>query len=53
MDAEIIEEVVTRMCEDYCRYPREWDEETEGSTLVDSDVCINCPLNKLYEGEGL
>lgn len=39
-------EIVTAMCEDYCRYPREWDEDQEGETLSDA-VCDHCPLNKL------
>lgn len=44
---EILEDVREQMCNDYCRYPREWDEEAEGCELIDSDVCANCPLNKL------
>ena len=45
---EIIEEVKEQMCNDYCRYPREWDEEEhDGLELYDSDVCANCPLNRL------
>ena len=44
---EILEDIREQMCNDYCRYPREWDEETEGCELIDSDVCVACPLNKL------
>jgi len=44
---EIIEEIKIQICEDYCRYPREWDEEEEGMELIDSDICINCPLGRL------
>ena len=42
----IIEEVIEEMCTKYCKYPDIWDEETWGE-LFDSDVCQNCPLNKL------
>lgn len=44
---EIIEEVKEQMCNDYCRYPREWDEEEQGQELCESDVCAACPLNRL------
>lgn len=45
---EIIEEVKDQICNDYCRYPREWDEEEhDGLELYDSDICANCPLNRL------
>lgn len=44
---EIIEEVKEKMCNDYCKYPHEWDEKKEGMELCESDVCLNCPLNKL------
>ena len=44
---QILEEVKNQICNDFCRYPREWDEEVEGCELIDSDVCANCPLNKL------
>ena len=44
---EIIEEVKEQMCNDFCRYPREWDEEKEGCELCESEVCTTCPLNRL------
>lgn len=37
------------MCEDYCRFPREWDDETEGMTMWDGP-CSVCPMNKICEG---
>ena len=40
------EELKQEMCEHYCKYPNEWDEEKEGLTLVDA-ICQNCPLEKL------
>ena len=43
----IIDEVKAAICENYCRYPREWDEEKEGQELYESDICENCPLNRL------
>ena len=44
---ETFEEVKVSMCEDYCRYPREWNEEEEGAELIDSEICRTCPLNRL------
>lgn len=45
--AEILEEVKTDMCNDYCRYPKEFDEEKEGCELCESEHCQSCPLNRL------
>lgn len=45
--AEQLEEIVKTMCDDYCRYPREWDEDAEGVPLCESETCAACPLNKL------
>ena len=44
---DIIDDVKNAMCNDYCRYPKEWDEEKEGIELYLSDICENCPINKL------
>ena len=44
---DIIEMVKVAICEDYCRYPQEWDEEKEGVELYESKICENCPLNRL------
>lgn len=43
---DIIEEVKIEMCEEYCRFPHEWDEEVEQETLEDGK-CVKCPLNRL------
>lgn len=43
----IIEQVMYQMCEDYCRFPREWNEEEEGMELCESEICEHCPLNRL------
>lgn len=43
-----IEEVAEEMCNHYCKYPEQWDpEEHDGQELFESEICINCPLNKL------
>lgn len=44
---EIIEAVKVKICDDYCKYPTIWDEETEGCELGDSEICKKCPLNQL------
>ena len=44
---EIIDEVKRRMCDDYCRYPRERNSEEEGQELYESEICNNCPLEML------
>lgn len=45
--SETLEEVKVAICNDYCRYPSEYDEEKEGVELSDSKYCQNCPLNRL------
>ena len=42
-----LQEIAEAICNDYCRYPREWDEDAEGVELCASEVCAACPLNKL------
>ena len=44
---EQIEEISNDICNNYCKYPEQWDAEAEGCELVDSDICANCPLNRL------
>lgn len=44
---KILEEVVEQICSKYCKYPEIWDEEAEGIELCESDICRNCPLNRL------
>lgn len=43
---QLLESIAEAMCNDYCKYPLEWDEEKDGE-LADSEVCANCPLNRL------
>ena len=45
--SEQLEEIAETFCNDYCKYPEIWDEEKEGCELMDSEVCANCPLNKI------
>lgn len=40
------ENVKTRICEDYCRYPRETKSDYEYDNMIDS-ICANCPLELL------
>lgn len=44
---EQIEEIKDDICQHYCKYPDIWDEEAEGTELVDSEHCRNCSLNRL------
>lgn len=44
---EIIEDVAREICDHYCKYPEQWDAEKEEMELIDSDICINCPLSRL------
>lgn len=44
-----LEEAAENMCEHYCKWPHIWDEDKQGKTLSDSDICKNCPLNVLAE----
>ena len=38
-----------KICEQYCRYPFEWDEDKEQIPFTESDICKNCPLNIFEE----
>lgn len=43
-----IEEVKEQMCNNYCKYPNEYDKDMhDGVELCDSGICENCPLNRL------
>ena len=45
--ASQLEDIAGEICNNYCKYPEQWDEDKEGCDLVDSDICKNCPLNKI------
>ena len=42
---KIIEEVVDDICMHYCKWPDQWNE--DDGELSDSEICQNCPLNRL------
>lgn len=44
---EQLEDIATKICSHYCKYPDIWDEEKEGCELQDSEICKNCPLSEL------
>ena len=44
---EILNEISEDICNNYCKYPEQWDEEKEGCELCESDICMNCPLSLL------
>lgn len=44
---EIIDDVKADICNNYCKYPHIFDEESEGCELCESDICTNCPLGRL------
>ena len=44
---QILEEIAGQFCEHYCKYPDTWDIETEGCDLCESEICAECPINKL------
>lgn len=41
--SEMMQEIADEMCDKYCKYPYEWDEEKDGQ-LCEREVCKNCPL---------
>lgn len=44
---DIINQVIEEMCDKYCKWSEQWNEEAEGMALIDSEHCKNCPLNLL------
>ena len=44
---QLLEEVANSFCDKYCKWPEQWDEEKEGCELCESEICQNCPLNRL------
>lgn len=42
-----LEEIANEICNNYCKYPEQWDEEKEGCELCESEHCKNCPLSRL------
>lgn len=40
---------VAAVCDHYCRFPREYDEDLHGIPLAESEICKNCPLTLAAE----
>lgn len=48
--SEIIEEVKTEICDNYCKYPAIYDTREDSSENYDEmmeKICANCPLDRL------
>ena len=45
--SEEFEDIKAQMCRNYCKYTDTWDEEVMGYELMESEVCAQCPLNRL------
>ena len=46
---DILDEVINDICNEYCKYPNIYDpEEHDGVELCDSEICENCPVNRIY-----
>ena len=44
---KMLEEVSNDICNNYCKWPEQWDAEKEGQELCESEICASCPLNRL------
>lgn len=44
---EQFESIKERMCDQYCKWPEQFDEEAEGCELSESEHCAHCPLMEL------
>lgn len=45
--SEQLQQIAEDFCENYCKWPNEWDEEQKGCELCESDICKNCPVGRL------
>lgn len=43
---KMLETLAEDICDHYCKYPDQWDEEAEGIELCESEICRTCPLTK-------
>ena len=41
--SSIVEDVASKICDHYCKYPETYDEEEAGMDMIDA-ICVNCPL---------
>lgn len=44
IEAEI-EKQAEKLCDNYCKYPKQWDSEPD--ELRESEICGGCPLTKI------
>lgn len=44
--SQLLEEVANEICDNYCKYPAEYNSKKEFEELLDTH-CLNCPLSKL------
>ena len=42
-----IKSIKEDFCDNYCKYPDTWNERKKGVELCESEICRNCPLNRL------
>lgn len=47
--ANNLEAIASEICNDYCKYPLLWDDNKMGTELSESEICRNCPLNRLLD----
>ena len=46
--SSLLESVANDICDNYCKYPDIYKpEENDGVELCESEICQNCPLNRL------
>lgn len=45
--SEMLLDIANDICNNYCKYPGIYDEQKEGVELCESEICANCPLNRL------
>ena len=45
--AEMLLDIANDICNNYCKFPDIYDEQKEGVELCESEICANCPLNRL------
>lgn len=42
-----LEDITADICRNYCKYPELWDDKLMGCELAESEICKQCPLNRL------
>ena len=41
--SSIVEDVASKICDHYCKYPETYDEKEAGISMIDA-ICAHCPL---------